>query len=78
MLYILPTGVQFLLTCTPHPSVLSIERLQEKSSAADKIREQNNEVQLKIKELEHNVSKHHKESHEAAEKVRKLSFNAPV
>lgn len=54
--------------------MLSIELLQEKSSAADKIREQNNEVQLKIKELEHNISKHRKESQEAADKVRCLSY----
>lgn len=47
----------------------SLELLQDKSSAADKIREQNNEVQLKIKELEHNISKHRKESQEAADKV---------
>lgn len=48
------------------------KELKEKSSAADKIREQNNEVQLKIKELEHNVSKHCRESQEAAEKVARM------
>lgn len=45
---------------------------QGKSSEANKIREQNNEVQLKIKELEHNMSKHHKESQDAADKVQTL------
>lgn len=42
---------------------------QGKSTEANKIREQNNEVQLKIKELEHNISKHRKDSQEAADKV---------
>lgn len=42
---------------------------QGKSAEANKIREQNNEVQLKIKELEHNISKHRKDSQEAADKV---------
>lgn len=36
---------------------------------ANKIREQTNEAQLKIKELEHNISKHKKESQDAAAKV---------
>lgn len=40
-----------------------------KSTEANKIREQNNEVQLKIKELEHNISKHRKDSKDAADKV---------
>lgn len=42
---------------------------QGKSAEANTIREQNNEVQLKIKELEHNISKHRKDSQEAADKV---------
>lgn len=44
--------------------------LQGKSTEVNKMREQNNEVQLKIKELEHNISKHHRESQDAADKVR--------
>uniref|UniRef100_A0A8C9YE68 Structural maintenance of chromosomes protein n=1 Tax=Sander lucioperca TaxID=283035 RepID=A0A8C9YE68_SANLU len=36
---------------------------------ANKIREQNNEVQLKIKELEHNISKHRKDSQEAVSRM---------
>lgn len=42
---------------------------QGKSTEANKIREQNNEVQLKIKELEHNINKHRKDSQDAADKV---------
>lgn len=42
---------------------------QGKSTEANKIREQNNEAQLKIKELEHKISKHRKDSQEAADKV---------
>lgn len=34
------------------------------------MREQNNEYQLKIKELEHNINKHRKDSQDAADKVR--------
>lgn len=45
------------------------KELKGKSSEANKIREQNNEVQLKIKELEHNISKHRKDSQDAADKV---------
>lgn len=47
---------------------------QGKSAEANKIREQNNEVQLKIKELEHNISKHRKDSQEAADKVQATHF----
>ena len=43
--------------------------IQEKTVAANKIREQTNEAQLKIKELEHNINKHKKESQDAAAKV---------
>lgn len=49
--------------------ILSISTFQEKSTEANKIREQNNEVQLKIKELEHNINKHRKDSQDAADKV---------
>ncbi|KAK1886680.1 Structural maintenance of chromosomes protein 2 [Dissostichus eleginoides] len=44
------------------------KELKGKSSEANQIREQNNEVQLKIKEQEHNISKHRKDSQEAADK----------
>lgn len=48
---------------------MSISTFQTKSTEANKLREQNNEVQLKIKELEHNISKHRKDSQDAADKV---------
>lgn len=48
------------------------KELKVKSTEANKIREQNNEVQLKIKEMEHNISKHHKESQDAADKVSRM------
>ncbi len=51
---------------------------QEKSTEANKIREQNNEAQLKIKELEHNISKHLKDSQDAADKVYTHSHFASV
>ncbi|XP_068177856.1 structural maintenance of chromosomes protein 2 [Antennarius striatus] len=46
--------------------------LKVKDTEANKIREQNNEVQLKIKELEHNISKHRKDSQDAADKVSRM------
>uniref|UniRef100_A0A8C4FGJ8 Structural maintenance of chromosomes protein n=1 Tax=Dicentrarchus labrax TaxID=13489 RepID=A0A8C4FGJ8_DICLA len=45
------------------------KELKGKSTEANKIREQNNEVQLKIKELEHNISKHRKDSQEAVSRM---------
>uniref|UniRef100_A0A665SYV0 SMC hinge domain-containing protein n=1 Tax=Echeneis naucrates TaxID=173247 RepID=A0A665SYV0_ECHNA len=36
------------------------------------VSEQNNEVQLKIKELEHNINKHRKDSQDAADKVSRM------
>lgn len=45
------------------------KELRGKSSEAEKLREQNNQDQLKIKELEHNISKHRKDSQDAADKV---------
>lgn len=51
---------------------------QGKSAEANNLREQNNEVQLKIKELEHNISKHRKDSQEAADKVTEHSSHASV
>lgn len=46
---------------------------QGKSSEANKLREQNNEVQLKIKELEHNINKHRKDTQDTADKVHQRS-----
>ncbi|XP_045904047.1 structural maintenance of chromosomes protein 2 [Micropterus dolomieu] len=48
------------------------KELKGKSAEANKIREQNNEVQLKIKELEHNINKHRKDSQDAADKVSRM------
>uniref|UniRef100_H2LIA5 Structural maintenance of chromosomes protein n=1 Tax=Oryzias latipes TaxID=8090 RepID=H2LIA5_ORYLA len=48
------------------------KEIKGKNSEANKIREQNNEVQLKIKEQEHNISKHHKDSQDAADKVARM------
>ncbi|KAM3623759.1 uncharacterized protein V6R79_015244 [Siganus canaliculatus] len=48
------------------------KELKGKSTEANKIREQNNEIQLKIKELEHNISKHRKDSQDAADKVSRM------
>ncbi|XP_056265263.1 structural maintenance of chromosomes protein 2 [Pseudoliparis swirei] len=48
------------------------KELKGKSMEANKIREQNNEVLLKIKELEHNISKHRKDSQDAADKVSRM------
>uniref|UniRef100_A0A8D3CCD5 Structural maintenance of chromosomes protein n=1 Tax=Scophthalmus maximus TaxID=52904 RepID=A0A8D3CCD5_SCOMX len=48
------------------------KELKGKSTEANKMREQNNEFQLKIKELEHNISKHRKDSQDAADKVSRM------
>nr|XP_057941662.1 structural maintenance of chromosomes protein 2 [Doryrhamphus excisus] len=48
------------------------KEMKGKTMEANKIREQNNEVQLKIKELEHNVSKHHKDSQNASDEVARM------
>uniref|UniRef100_A0A667XQ73 Structural maintenance of chromosomes protein n=1 Tax=Myripristis murdjan TaxID=586833 RepID=A0A667XQ73_9TELE len=48
------------------------KELKGKSMEANKIREQTNEAQLKIKELEHNISKHRKDSQDAAAKVSRM------
>ncbi|XP_035992751.1 structural maintenance of chromosomes protein 2 [Fundulus heteroclitus] len=47
-------------------------QFKEKSTEVNKIRENNHKTQLKIRELEHNISKHHKESQEAADKVARM------
>lgn len=56
----------------------SFQCIQVKSSEANKIHEQNNEAQLKIKEMEHNISKHHKESQDAADEVQKTDLAEQV
>ncbi|NP_001027796.1 structural maintenance of chromosomes protein 2 [Takifugu rubripes] len=48
------------------------KELKVKSSEANHLREQNNEVQLKIKELEHNINKHRKDTQDAADKVSRM------
>uniref|UniRef100_A0AAZ3PI16 SMC hinge domain-containing protein n=1 Tax=Oncorhynchus tshawytscha TaxID=74940 RepID=A0AAZ3PI16_ONCTS len=45
------------------------KEIKGKSTEANHMRERTNESQLKIKELEHNISKHRKDSQEAAAKV---------
>ncbi|KAE8632219.1 hypothetical protein XENTR_v10001478 [Xenopus tropicalis] len=48
------------------------KEIKTKSAEAGKLRENNNDLQLKIKELEHNISKHKKDSADAAAKVAKM------
>lgn len=50
--------------------ILAQEReIKGKSEEANRLREHNNDAQLKIKELEHNISKHKKDSADAAARV---------
>uniref|UniRef100_A0A8C9QRZ1 Structural maintenance of chromosomes protein n=1 Tax=Scleropages formosus TaxID=113540 RepID=A0A8C9QRZ1_SCLFO len=46
--------------------------IKEKTTEANKLQEQTNEAQLKIKELEHNISKHKKDSADAAARVARM------
>ncbi|TRY64725.1 hypothetical protein DNTS_030152 [Danionella cerebrum] len=46
--------------------------IKEKSEEANLLREQNNDAQLKIKELEHNISKRKKDATEATAKVARM------
>ncbi|KAH0628379.1 hypothetical protein JD844_009458 [Phrynosoma platyrhinos] len=46
--------------------------IKAKSAEVVKYKEQNNESQLKIKELEHNISKHKREASDASAKVAKM------
>ncbi|XP_040273232.1 structural maintenance of chromosomes protein 2 [Bufo bufo] len=48
------------------------KEIKNKSTEASKMREGNNDNQLKIKELEHNISKHKKDSADAAARVAKM------
>lgn len=43
--------------------------IKGKSAESVKYKEQNNELQLKIKELEHNINKHKREALDASAKV---------
>lgn len=43
--------------------------IKEKSAEMVKYREQNNELQLKVKELEHSITKYQQEAADAAAKV---------
>ncbi|XP_009284488.1 PREDICTED: structural maintenance of chromosomes protein 2 [Aptenodytes forsteri] len=52
--------------------VLQDKAIKAKSAEAVKSREQNNELQLKVKALEHNISKHQQETADAAAKVNKM------
>nr|XP_023685455.1 structural maintenance of chromosomes protein 2 [Paramormyrops kingsleyae] len=46
--------------------------IKGKTTEANKLREQNNEAQLRIKELEHNINKHKKDSADAAARVARM------
>ncbi|XP_077107063.1 structural maintenance of chromosomes protein 2 isoform X2 [Ranitomeya variabilis] len=48
------------------------KEIKSKSTEAGKMRDNNNDSQLKIKELEHNISKHKKESSDASARVAKM------
>lgn len=48
------------------------KEIKGKSTEANRMREQTNEAQLKIKELEHNINKHRKDSQDAAGKVSRM------
>uniref|UniRef100_A0A9J8BTS6 Structural maintenance of chromosomes protein n=1 Tax=Cyprinus carpio carpio TaxID=630221 RepID=A0A9J8BTS6_CYPCA len=53
--------------------ILGQEReIKGKTGEAKRLREQNNDAQLKIKELEHNISKHKKDSADATAKVARM------
>lgn len=45
------------------------KEIKAKSTEVVKYKEENNKAQLKIKELEHNVSKHKEEASDASAKV---------
>ncbi|MGH0165169.1 UNVERIFIED_CONTAM: hypothetical protein FKN15_048879 [Acipenser sinensis] len=47
------------------------KEIKDKLSEASKLREQNNDAQLKIKELEHNINKHKKDSADATARYHK-------
>uniref|UniRef100_A0A8L0DSY4 Structural maintenance of chromosomes protein n=1 Tax=Oncorhynchus mykiss TaxID=8022 RepID=A0A8L0DSY4_ONCMY len=56
----------------PPPHQLAQRHQLGKSTEANHMRERTNESQLKIKELEHNINKHRKDSQEAAAKVSRM------
>ncbi|CAL8332676.1 unnamed protein product [Merluccius merluccius] len=65
-------GAQEELTKRKEIIMAQDKDIKEKTVEANKIRERTNEAQLKIKELEHNISKHKKESQDAAAKVSRM------
>ncbi|XP_009633524.1 structural maintenance of chromosomes protein 2 [Egretta garzetta] len=52
--------------------LLQDKAIKAKSADIQKCKEQNNELQLKVKTLEHNISKHQQETADAAAKVTKM------
>ncbi len=59
--------------------ILGQEReIKGKTGEANHLRGQNNDAQLKIKELEHNISKHKKDSADATAKVRGRSLDPKI
>ncbi|KAM9367980.1 structural maintenance of chromosomes protein 2 [Phaethornis superciliosus] len=57
-----------------HKEVIALhdKAIKAKSAEVAKYKEQNNELQLKVKALEHNISKHQQEAADAAAKVSKM------
>ncbi|XP_054253606.1 structural maintenance of chromosomes protein 2 [Indicator indicator] len=56
---------------------LQNEAIKAKDAETAKYREQNNELQLRVKELEHNISKHHQDIDDAASKINKMMKEYP-
>ncbi|NXO57529.1 SMC2 protein, partial [Aramus guarauna] len=63
---------QMELTKQKEIIVLQDKAIKAKFAETVKCREENNELQLKVKELEHNISKHQQETADAAAKVNKM------
>ncbi|XP_025958908.2 structural maintenance of chromosomes protein 2 [Dromaius novaehollandiae] len=59
---------------TKQKEIIAVQDKEIKAKSAETVtyREQNNELQLKVKALEHNISKHEQETAEAAAKVAKM------
>ncbi|NXN19346.1 SMC2 protein, partial [Indicator maculatus] len=56
---------------------LQNEAIKAKDAEIAKCREQNNELQLRVKELEHNISKHQQDADDAASKISKMMKEYP-
>ncbi|XP_054664845.1 structural maintenance of chromosomes protein 2 [Grus americana] len=63
---------QMELTKQKEVIVLQDKAIKAKFAETVKCREENNELQLKVKELEHNIGKHQQETADAAAKVDKM------